>query len=47
MKKALFVCLFYVISLMSNAQVLVIRNLGNLTVGTPYHGCVSTLCYHD
>ena len=47
MKKALFVCLFCVISLMSNAQVLVIRNLGNLTVGTPYHGCVSTLCYQD
>ena len=32
--------------LVSNAQT-VIRNLGNLTVGNPYHGCVSTLCHTD
>ena len=44
MKKVLFVILFGVFSLMSYAQV-VIRNLGNLTVGNPYHGCVSTLGY--
>ena len=46
MKKVLFVILFGVICLMSNAQA-VIRNLGNLTVGNPYHGCVSTLCHTD
>ena len=31
---------------MSNAQVKVYKQ-GNLTVGNPYHGCVSTLCYQD
>ena len=35
-----------VFCLVSNAQT-VIRNLGNLTVGNPYHGCVSTLCHTD
>ena len=46
MKKFLFVFLLGAISLMSNAQVQVLH-LGNLTVGNPYHGCVSTLCYQD
>ena len=32
--------------LVSNAQT-VIRNLCNLTVGNPYHGCISTLCHTD
>lgn len=46
MKKILFLFLFGALSLMSNAQVKVYK-LGNLTVGNPYHGCVSTLCYQD
>ena len=46
MKKILFVFLLGALSLMSNAQVKVLH-LGNLTVGNPYHGCVSTLCYQD
>lgn len=46
MKKVLFVVLLGAICLVSNAQT-VIRNLGNLTVGNPYHGCVSTLCHTD
>lgn len=44
MKKVLFVMLFGALCLVSNAQ-MVFQNMGNLTVGTPYHGCVSTLCY--
>lgn len=44
MKKVLFVMLFGALCLVSNAQ-MVFHNMGNLTVGTPYHGCVSTLCY--
>ena len=46
MKKVLFVVLLGAFCLVSNAQT-VIRNLGNLTVGNPYHGCVSTLCHTD
>jgi hypothetical protein len=46
MKKILFVFLFCALSLMCNAQVKTYR-LGNLTVGNPYHDCVSTLCYQD
>ena len=48
MKKVLFLILLGVFGVMSNAQtVTVIKYLGNLTVGTPYHGCVSTLCYSE
>ena len=46
MKKVLFVVLLGAFCLVSNAQT-VIRNLGNLTVGNPYHGCISTLCHTD
>jgi len=44
MKKVLFVMLFGALCLVCNAQTFV-YNLGNLTVGLPYHGCISTLCY--
>lgn len=46
MKKVLFVVLLGAFCFMSNAQT-VIRNMGNLTVGNPYHGCISTLCRTD
>jgi hypothetical protein len=48
MKKLLFVFLFGALCVMGNAQPLVkVYRLGNVTVGLPYHGCVSTLCYND
>ena len=47
MRKVLFLLLFGAFSLVSSAQEMVAYKLGNLTVGNPYHGCVSTLCYND
>ena len=46
MRKVLFLLLFCAFSLMSSAQ-FVSYKLGNITVGNPYHGCISTLCYND
>ena len=46
MKKVLFVFLFGALCLVSNAQVAIIK-VGNLTVGNPYHGCISTLGYSE
>lgn len=46
MKKLLSAILLSAITLVVNAQV-VYNNLGNLTIGNPYHGCISTLCRTD
>ena len=47
MRKVLFLLLFGAFSLVSSAQEMVAYKLGNITVGNPYHGCISTLCYND
>ena len=47
MRKVLFLLLFGAFSLVSSAQEMVAYKLGHITVGNPYHGCISTLCYND
>ena len=39
-------CALSAITLVVNAQV-GYNHLGNLTIGNPYHGCISTLCRTD
>ena len=46
MKKLLSAILLSAITLVVNAQV-GYNHLGNLTIGNPYHGCISTLCRTD
>lgn len=46
MRKVLLMLLLGAFSLMSSAQ-FVSYKLGHITVGNPYHGCISTLCYNE